>query len=73
MWAFPKIGSKVQISKTIETPDGGVQFEGTLNAEQLDLVLTIGLGQLFKMGLIPFMAVEEEDISKVAPATEGIQ
>lgn len=63
----------MQISKTIETPDGGVKFEGELNAEQLDLVLTVGLGQLFKMGLIPFMTMEEHDVAKVAPVSDELQ
>lgn len=42
----------MKITKTIETPEGGVKFEGELDAEQLDLVITLGLAYLMSEGLL---------------------
>lgn len=40
------------ISKTIETDDGTVTFQGELDQEELDYVLTLGLNLLLQQGAI---------------------
>ena len=56
----------VKISKTVEVPNGSIQFEGELNDKELDLVLEVGLNVLLAQGAIPFtltetMSVEEDE------------
>jgi hypothetical protein len=50
----------MHVSKSIETAQGSVTFEGELSAEELDFVLKIGLNSLLKMGAIPFTTVQKE-------------
>jgi len=49
----------MHISKTIELSGGSVQFDGELNADELDLVLSCGLNFLFMKGALPFQIIEE--------------
>lgn len=43
------------VSKSIETPEGTIKFEGELEEKELDLVLKIGLNYLYQMGALPFV------------------
>ena len=43
------------VSKTIETAEGHVKFEGELEPKELDMVLKIGLNYLLQMGALPFI------------------
>jgi ABC-type proline/glycine betaine transport system ATPase subunit len=52
-------GSILLINKTIETPQGTVKFEGELEAQELDLVLQIGLNYLLQQGALPFTFADE--------------
>ena len=57
-------GNGLLINKTIETEEGTVKFEGTLEQKELDLVIQIGLNYLLKHGALPFTMyddVEEAD------------
>lgn len=63
----------MKISKTIETEEGGVKFEGELAAAELDLIIGVGLNYLMKAGALPMQVVEEVDFSKIAPGTETQQ
>ena len=61
------------MKKTLETPDGSVTFEGELNAEELELILSVGLNFLLQQGAIPFKVLPEKDqIKLVQPIGEGI-
>lgn len=42
------------VSKTIETPEGTVKFEGELSKEETDMVVGVGLNYLLQMGYLPF-------------------
>lgn len=50
------------ISKTLETAEGHVQFEGELEPQELDLVLKIGLNYLLQMGALPFVNKINSDV-----------
>lgn len=54
------------VSKSIETRQGTVKFEGELDPVELDFVLQIGLNTLMQMGAIPFSSKKEEDINTEA-------
>ena len=42
----------MKVDKTIELPNGTVQFQGELSAEELDTVLAYGLNTLLALGAI---------------------
>ena len=42
----------MEINKTIETPNGSVTFTGTLNQQELDVVLSVGLNVLLASGVL---------------------
>lgn len=46
------------VSKTIETPQGTVKFEGELEQQELDFVIKIGLNYLLQNGAIPFTSAQ---------------
>lgn len=51
------------VSKSIETPQGTVKFEGELEQKELDFVIKIGLNVLLQQGAIPFvMASDDEEV-----------
>lgn len=54
------------VSKSIETPQGTVKFEGELEQVELDFVIKIGLNTLMQMGAIPFTAKNEEHVTDEA-------
>lgn len=48
------------VNKTIQTPEGTVQFQGELTQAELDMVLTIGLSMLLYKGALS--AIEVKDV-----------
>lgn len=44
------------VSKSLETADGTVKFEGELEPLELDLVIKVGLNYLLQMGALPIVA-----------------
>lgn len=51
------------VSKSIETPQGTVKFEGELEQKELDFVLKVGLNVLLQRGAIPMvMAPTDEEV-----------
>lgn len=42
------------VSKTIETENGNVKFEGELEPAELDLVIKLGLNLLLANGALPY-------------------
>jgi hypothetical protein len=62
-----KTGASMLINKSIETEEGTVKFEGTLEPKELDLVLQVGLNYLLQQGALPFTLddVGEADESNI--------
>jgi hypothetical protein len=50
----------MQVNKTIQTPEGTVQFQGELTQAELDMVLTIGLSMLLYQGAIKSIKPNDE-------------
>ena len=50
----------MKISKTIELETGKVQFEGTLDGAELDVVIQTGLLVLLRQGVISSSVVEDQ-------------
>lgn len=63
----------MKISKALETPDGTVQFDGEINQDELDFILSVGLNFLMQQGAIPFKILKPQDKSHVAPGSEEHQ
>jgi len=49
------------VSKSIETPQGTVKFEGELEQKELDFVLKIGLNLLLQQGAIPMVTAQAKE------------
>lgn len=43
------------VNQSLETSEGTVQFTGTLEKEELDFVLQVGLNYLLQNGALPFV------------------
>lgn len=56
-----KTGEAMQINKTIETPEGKVVFEGTLEGPELDFIIQIGLMWLLQNGGAKFQKQETHE------------
>ena len=52
----------MEIKKTIELGQGKVQFEGTLEGAELDVVIQTGLLVLLRQGVISSTVVKDEEI-----------
>ena len=63
--------SGMRINKSFETQEGTVKFEGLLEKDELDMVLSAGLNFLFLQGALPFKVAE--NISDVVPTSETLQ
>ena len=61
----------MRINKSFETEEGTVKFEGLLEKEELDMVLSAGLNFLFLQGALPFKVAKE--VSEIVPTSETLQ
>ena len=48
----------MRISKTIETPEGSIEFSGEISQEEHDMILTVGLNYLMAAGALPMKAMD---------------
>jgi len=51
----------MEISKVLETPQGTVEFKGSLTQEEADYVIKIGLSVLLQQGMLPFSIANATD------------
>ena len=49
----------MEIRKVIKTSKGDFTFEGNLSQEELDIVVTVGIGVLLEQGAMPILGLEE--------------
>lgn len=63
----------MRVSKTIETPDGTIQFEGELSQEELDLILSVGINFLMEQGAIPFKVMSEKKKADFGEGSKELQ
>lgn len=63
----------MKISKTLELPEGSVQFDGELSEAEVDMILGIGLNYLLQRGALPFKVDGDMDIHALAMPTETKQ
>ncbi len=63
----------MKVKKSLETPDGVVEFQGELNQDELDLILTVGLNYLLQQGAIPLRVMPETDRAKLTTGSEELQ
>jgi len=62
----------MKISKTIETPDGGMEFKGELNQEETDFMVEWFLNSMLSQGALPFTTIKDGG-SIPAPASSTEQ
>jgi len=63
----------VKIKKSLETPEGNVEFSGEISSDELDLILTVGLNFLLQQGAIPFKVLPTELQAKMGQGSESQQ
>jgi len=55
----------VHVTKTIETPEGNVTFDGELSQDEVDLVITTGLNYLLARGALPFQMMNDKNKASI--------
>ena len=59
----------MRVHKVIKTSSGTYTFDGELSQEELDVIITVGIGVLLERGAIPMMMEDDENEgSLVIPA-----
>ncbi len=61
----------MKVSKTFETEEGGVIFEGTLDQEEVDYLIGYALNSLLQRGTIPFKVLNNENLAKFSGDVSG--
>ena len=64
---------KIRIKKSLETPEGTVNFEGELSQEELDLVLSVGMNFLMQQGALPFRVMDSSNAAAIVEGNETQQ
>jgi hypothetical protein len=60
----------MEITKTIETTEGTVEFTGILTGMELQAVIEVGLNTLLHHGALPFMA-DDDGIGRIVLPVAG--
>jgi hypothetical protein len=63
----------VHIKKTIEHPDGSFEINGDFSADEIKVILEVGLNSLYQAGALPIMAINMKDVSKFMPFSKEEQ
>lgn len=51
----------MRVRRIIKTSSGTYNFDGELSQEELDVVITVGLGVLLERGALPILMAEDEE------------
>lgn len=51
----------MRVRRIIKTSNGVYNFDGELSQEELDVVITVGLGVLLERGALPIMMADEDE------------
>jgi len=61
----------MEIKRVIKTSKGDYTFEGNLSQEELDIIVTVGIGVLLEKGALPILGLEDgEECNLVYPSGE---
>ncbi|MCR4308348.1 MAG: hypothetical protein NUV80_07405 [Candidatus Berkelbacteria bacterium] len=60
----------MKISKTIQTPEGPVTFDGELSGDEADMVIGLGLNYLLQQGALPFKIVAPVNLQPTEGETQ---
>lgn len=63
----------MEIRKVIKTSKGDFTFEGNLSQEELDIIVTVGIGVLLEKGAMPLLGLDDGDECKLMFPGEEIQ
>jgi hypothetical protein len=61
----------MEVKKVIKTPKGEFTFEGNLSQEELDVIVTVGIGYLLEKGALPLLTEIDENLD--VSALSGLQ
>lgn len=57
----------MKINKRIHTPEGDVLVNCEFTKEEEDVIFTVGLSEMLRVGAIPFTMMQAVEASKLAP------
>lgn len=60
-----RLHKTMEIKKVIKTSRGDFTFEGNLSQEELDIIVTVGIGVLLEKGAMPLIGIDEGEESKI--------
>lgn len=63
----------MNVNKTIEGPGGAITFQGELNPDEVEFLITYAINTLMLKGALPFAIAKEEDIAAMAPGSDTLQ
>jgi hypothetical protein len=63
----------VEVKKVIRTSKGDFTFEGTLSQEELDIIITVGIGVLLEKGAMPLLGIDDGEECKLVIPDGGMQ
>lgn len=63
----------MEINKTVETPDGSVTFQGVLNADEVEFLISYAIQTLLAKGALPFSVKDDKDMATIAPGSDSVQ
>ena len=53
--------------------DGSFEIDGNFSAEEVSVILEVGLNALYQAGALPLMAIDKQELAKVQPFSGEIQ
>jgi len=61
----------IKVNRVIELDNGHIEVNANFGPEETSIIVEVGLAAMLKAGALPFRAVTEEDLARVAPNTLG--
>ena len=61
----------MRLNQRIKTPTGETHVNCTFTEEEADVIFTVGLTEMLRVGAIPFSMLNQQDMAKFAPGGNG--
>lgn len=61
----------MNVDKHIKTPSGDTHVKCTFSEEEMDIIITVGLTEMLRVGAIPFSLLKVQDAARMGPGGNG--
>lgn len=68
-----RLYGNMEIKKVIKTSKGDFNFEGNLSQEELDIIVTVGIGVLLEKGALPLLGLDDGDECRLQVPSGEVQ